>query len=133
MTLIEIILLSSALLIVLNKYNKINIITCCVVILCVLLLHTLISGNNTEEGFGSSGGIANTSGTDNSIFDQDMFSDVKVFDTKLVDNEVAETGIQICLRKCEGVCTEYGVSGRGLCYPSNWTPQPTSIDASGSN
>lgn len=126
MTFIEIILLSSALLIVLSKYNKINIITCCMVILCVLLLHTLISGNNTEEGFGSSG-------TDNSIFDQDMFSDVKVFDTKLVDNEVAETGIQICLRKCEGVCTEYGVSGRGLCYPSNWTPQPTSIDASGSN
>ena len=135
MEFIEIILLSSIFLVVLNKYNKIDMITCFVVILSALFVHNIISTNNTQERFenSSSGKVVNTSGTDHSIFDQDMFSDVKVFDTKLVDNEVAETGIQICLQKCEGFCTEYGVSGRGLCYPYNWTPQPRSIDTSGSN
>ena len=143
MELIQIILFASVLLIILNQYNKINTITCVVVALCALYMHKLISNENTSayEKFGDSskGSVdsevssVNTAGKDHSIFDEDLFSDVEVFDNKLVGNEIIEIGIKNCLRHCKGICTEYGITGRGLCFPSNWTTRPRTNSDSGSN
>ena len=143
MELIQIILFASALLIILNQYNKINTITCVVVALLVLYMNKLISNENTYvyEKFGDSSessvdskvSSVHTSGKNHSIFDEDMFSDVQVFDNKLVGNEITEIGIKNCLRRCKGICTEYGITGRGLCYPSNWTILPRTNSDGSSN
>lgn len=142
----EITLGTICIIIALTIYDKIRITTCMLIILCIVLAHKhfsysdniytpeifegSVSGNDTNSGSG-----VDTSGGDHSIFDEDMFSDVQVFDNKLIDNEVVEVGLENCIKNCEGVCIGHGISGRGLCFPSNWLPAPKNYDdgSNGSN
>jgi hypothetical protein len=61
-----------------------------------------------------------------SIFTDPMFSDIiKYMSTISDNNEVVESGVEKCLKNCEGNCIEYGFTGVGICFPSSWTPPTT--------
>lgn len=48
----------------------------------------------------------------NSIFTDPMFSDIiKYMSTINDNNEVVESGVEKCLKNCEGNCIEYGFTG----------------------
>jgi len=158
MALTEIILGAICIIIALSLYNKICITTCILAMLCGVFIYKQFSygsdntyipevfeGSVSGTDASSSGSRVNTSGGEHfssssrvntsrgehSIFDEDMFSDIQVFDNKLVDNEVMEVGLENCIKNCEGVCIGHGISGRGLCFPSNWMPELKNYDDSG--
>jgi hypothetical protein len=63
---------------------------------------------------------------DFSIFSDPMFSDIeKYMNTINNKNKVIESGVEKCLKNCEGNCIEYGVTGIGICFPSNWIAPTT--------
>lgn len=67
----------------------------------------------------------------NSIFTDPMFSDIiKYMSTINDNNEVVESGVEKCLKNCEGNCIEYGFTGVGICFPSNWVTPTTEEFAS---
>lgn len=99
------------------------------IILCLLLTILYVFGCKEEknkEYFGNESNPVdqiNRTGEDNritknySIFNDDLFSDVEVFDSVIEGNTVKEVGIENCLNKCDGSCVEFGYSGRGICFP----------------
>ena len=65
-----------------------------------------------------------------SIFTDPMFSDIiKYMSTISDNNKVVESGVEKCLKNCEGNCIEYGFTGVGICFPSSWTPPTTEESA----
>ena len=60
---------------------------------------------------------------DNSIFTDPMFSDIIKYMSTISDkNIVTESGVEKCLKNCEGNCMEYGFTGVGICFPRSWQP-----------
>ena len=94
--------------------------------LFVVVLYLFINNNNTSNGidhFGNESNIIDETSGENkitknySIFNDDLFSDIEVFDSVIEGNTVKEIGINNCLRKCNGTCTEFGYTARGICFP----------------
>lgn len=87
--------------------------------------HTLIYGTGVE-GFGSaeseseSDDIEYSSSlfTSDGLLNEDVFGDVIIHENDVdSDNNLTQTGIHKCIAECDGNCVEFGVTGKGLCFP----------------
>jgi hypothetical protein len=66
-----------------------------------------------------------------SIFSDPMFSDIQQYSNTINEkNIVVESGVEKCIKNCEGNCIEYGYTGIGICFPSNWIAPTTEEMAS---
>lgn len=56
--------------------------------------------------------------TTGSIFSDPAFSDLIIYKNTInTHNVVLQTGIDKCLKSCDGTCMEYGLTGIGVCFP----------------
>jgi hypothetical protein len=53
--------------------------------------------------------------TGKKTFEDTLFSDVVFYESENVIDGIL--GLENCMKRCKGVCVEYGVSGDALCYP----------------
>jgi hypothetical protein len=97
-------------------------------VLFVVVLYLFKNNNNeskTIDNFGNVSTIIDETSGENkvtknySIFNENLFSDVEVFDTVIEGNTIKEIGINNCLTNCNGTCAELGYSGRGICFPDS--------------
>ena len=46
-----------------------------------------------------------------------LFEDVNLYESEpVVDGEL---GLEKCIKKCDGMCVEYGMTGDAFCFPKN--------------
>lgn len=58
--------------------------------------------------------------------DGQLFEDVIMYKN---DNKLdGEIGVEKCIKKCKGMCVEYGVSGESFCYPKDYAPIRKELD-----
>lgn len=63
------------------------------------------------------------SGGQFSIFSDPMFEDITKYMSDIDEkNRVIKTGVEKCLKNCDGHCMEYGMTGVGICFPSDLQP-----------
>jgi len=96
--------------------------------LFVIVLYLFKNNNNdskTIDHFGNESSIIDETSGENkvtknySIFNDSLFSDIEVFDSVIEGNTIKEIGINNCLNNCNGTCTEFGYSGKGICFPDS--------------
>ena len=84
------------------------------VVAVILIIIILVLWYKTTEKFGGIKIEYVKSGTD--TFDDRLFSDVIAY--KSDQEDITKPGIFECLKKCDGKCVEYGMTGNAFCFPN---------------
>jgi hypothetical protein len=78
--------------------------------------YTILENNNTTKLSSSLPKQNTRQGSD--PLDGELFSDVILYKG---DNTLeGELGLEKCIKKCKGMCVEYGMTGDSYCYPEEY-------------
>ena len=78
--------------------------------------YTILEKNNTTKLSSSLPKQNTRQGSD--PLDGELFSDVILYKG---DNTLeGELGLEKCIKKCKGMCVEYGITGDAYCYPEEY-------------
>ncbi len=78
--------------------------------------YTILKNNNTKILSSTLPKQNTRQGTD--PLDGQLFEDVLLYQG---DNTLeGELGLEKCIKKCKGMCVEYGMTGDAYCYPENY-------------
>ncbi len=78
--------------------------------------YTILENNNTTKLSSSLPNQNTRQGSD--PLDGQLFQDVILYKG---DNTLeGEIGLEKCIKKCKGMCVEYGMTGDSYCYPENY-------------
>lgn len=81
------------------------------IILVILLILLFVFVLSKKENYADS----QSSNKDSDPLHSDLFNDVKLYaGDKTLDGEL---GLEKCIKECNGMCVEYGMTGDAYCFP----------------